>query len=104
MSEIESLSRGELLRMAEELTRMAVEVKRDEPIKGAPKHHGGPKDPIVRTLAAMMLYRLKELEKMSYEEIGRLVGGVSRERVCQLYKQLLPEKNPQEILESANLT
>jgi hypothetical protein len=103
MADLDSLSRGELLNMAEELTKMAMEAKKNEKVTGAPKNHATPKDPIVRTLAAMMLYRLKQIEQMSYTEIGKLLGGVSRERVCQLYNQLLPEKNPQEILEKADL-
>ncbi len=90
IEEFESLSRGQLLKMAGKLTQMAMEVNDAENRLSSPKRSGEPKDPAVRRLAGLHLHWLHEHEKMSFEDIGNLVG-ISRNRAWQLYGDLVPD-------------
>lgn len=97
MSNLPELSRGEMLRLIGELNNMLADADRQEKKDVKQKFYGSQKDPVVRRLARMMLFRMRDMENLSYQEIADAVGGgISRERIHQLYKQLVGENETAE--------
>lgn len=88
---VEAPTRGELINLANKLLEQAAAQTQNR--NDHPKFAGSPRDPVVRKAAAMMLNRLHNIEKLSFEEIAALFG-CSRERVFQLH-QMLVEKTKQ---------
>lgn len=85
---VEELTPAQLLTIASKFTQLATEAKETERRIVRPARMGGPKDPAVRRLAAMMIHRLKEIDELSYEHIANLLG-ISRERAFQLHHDLV---------------
>jgi hypothetical protein len=84
---LEGLTRRDLIELSQKLAQLASEATSPEETM-RPKWSGSPRDPAVRKLARFALHDLKDVKKFSYEEIGNLIE-ISRERVHQLYKELV---------------
>jgi CRP-like cAMP-binding protein len=92
---LEGLSRGQLLKLAAQLTERASELDAATSRTLNPKAPGSPKDPAVRRLAAMQMAHLHEVLGLTFQEIGDRLS-ISRERAFQLYKDLVGEETREE--------